>query len=133
MTAETGVTADKVIAAYVALRDQRSALKQDYEDADDKLKEKMARLEGWLKVQMMNLGTDQLAAHNVGTAYREISRKYSADDWTSVWRFIAENERFDMLQKRLGEGALDTYLKETGELPPGISVHQEYVIKVRRK
>lgn len=133
MTAETGVTADKVIAAYVKLRDQRSELKSEYEEADEVLKEKMRKLEVWLKLQMQNLGTDQLAAHDVGTAYREIARKYSAADWNLIWRYMVENERFDVLQKRLGEGALDTILKETGELPPGVTVHTEYVIKVRRK
>jgi hypothetical protein len=59
MTAETGVTADKVIAAYVTLRDQRSALKQDYEEADQVLKDKMRKLEIWLKQQMELVGSDQ--------------------------------------------------------------------------
>jgi hypothetical protein len=133
MTAETGVTADKVIAAYVTLRDQRSALKQDYEEADQVLKDKMRKLEIWLKQQMELVGSDQLAAHNVGTAYREIERKYSASDWTLVWGYMKEHDRFDLLQKRLGEGTLNEILKETGELPPGVRVHSEYVIKVRRK
>lgn len=133
MSAATGVTADKVIEAYVTLRDQRSALKQDYDEADTVLKEKMRKLEVWLKQQMEAVGSDQLAAHGVGTAYREIERKYSASDWTLVWGYMRDNDRLDLTQKRLSEGVLNEILKETGDLPPGISVHSEYVIKVRRK
>lgn len=133
MSAATGVTADKVIEAYVTLRDQRSALKQDYDEADQVLKDKMRKLEIWLKQQMEAVGSDQLAAHGVGTAYREVERKYSANDWTLVWGYMRDNDRLDLTQKRLSEGVLNDILKETGDLPPGISVHSEYVIKVRRK
>jgi hypothetical protein len=57
---------------------------------------------------------------------------YSAADWPEIWAFIKANDRFDMLQKRLGEKALTDFLEESGTLPPGINMHQEYEIVIRR-
>lgn len=126
------VTAETVIAAFVKLRDARSALKQEFEENDALLKAKMAKLQQWLNKQMSELDTSQLSG-SMGTAYRELETRYNAADWPLVWGFIKENDRFDFLQKRLGEKALTDYFNEVGELPPGINVFQEYVIKVRRK
>lgn len=131
--APNNVTVDKILTAYMALRDKRSELKDAYEEADAVLKEKLYKLEVWMKQQMEALGTDQLASRGIGTAYREISRKYSASDWTLIWGYMREHERFDLTQKRLSEGILNEILKETGELPPGVSLHSEYVVIVRRK
>jgi len=39
-------------------------------------------------------------------------------DWTKLWAFIAKNNRFDLLQKRLGEKACSDMM-EAGETPPG--------------
>lgn len=127
------VAAGRVIEAYIKLRDQRSEAKREFEENDALLKSKMATLSLWLSKQMMRIGSDNLSAHGVGTAYRELERKFTAADWPSYWQFIAETGRFDMIQKRVGEGAVDEYFKETGELPPGINLFQEYVVKVRRK
>lgn len=125
------ITAEQVIAAFVLIRDQRSQLKQVYEAADDKLKEKAEKLKAWLNAQMNAIGTTQLKGSE-GTAYRELKRRFNGSDWGLIWAYIKENDRFDMLQKRLGEKALNDFLEETGELPPGVSVHQEYDVVIRR-
>lgn len=129
---KANVSAEQVIAAFVKLRDLRSTLKADYEAEDAILKGKQEKLQKWLLKQMSDLGMTQIGATG-GTAYRELDTKFSASDWTLVWQYIKENDRFDLLQKRLGEGALKEILNETGELPPGISMFQEYKVNIRRK
>lgn len=42
-----------------------------------------------------------------------------AEDWDKVYNFITENERFDMLQKRLSDKAV-TDMWEAGETIPGV-------------
>lgn len=44
-----------------------------------------------------------------------------ATDWHKLWDYIAENNRFDLLQKRLGEKAVMDML-EQGEKLPGVEV-----------
>jgi hypothetical protein len=133
MSDETQITVDKMIQAFVMLRDKRSLLKQEFEAADNALKDKQATVKTWLAKQMETLNSDQLSSRGIGTAYRSIKRRFNAIDWPSVWGFIKDNDRFDMMQKRLGEKAVSDYLDETGELPPGIDMFQEYEINVRSK
>lgn len=123
---------EAIIRAYVMIRDQRAELAEQYKANDAALKEKMNKLGIALAGIMQSVNVDQLSCRGIGTAYREVDDKFSAGDWPTVWTFIKENDRFDMLQKRLGEGAIKQYWEETGELPPGVNVHREYVIKVRR-
>jgi hypothetical protein len=44
-----------------------------------------------------------------------------AVDWPALWAFIAKNNRFDLLQKRLGEKAVMDMV-EQGEKLPGVEV-----------
>lgn len=41
--------------------------------------------------------------------------------WQALWKYIATNNRFDLLQKRLGEKAVAD-LNEAGQLPPGVEM-----------
>jgi len=132
-TKPSSITVDRILTAYMHVREQRSELKQQFDDADEVLKKKLQVMETWMKQQMEALGTDQLASRGVATAYREIDRYYSAADWTLIWGYMRDHERFDLTQKRLSAGVLDEILKETGELPPGVNVHSEFTVKVRRK
>lgn len=127
------VTAEQLIKAFITIRDQKTALTQDYEEEKAKLNAKLDKIKRVLRVMMEQVGSDNLSSHGVGTAYREVVQKFSATDWTSVWAHIQETGNFDLLQKRLGENACKAYLEETGELPPGVDLHQEYDIVVRRK
>jgi hypothetical protein len=131
MTEDATVTVDRMIQAFVILRDKRSILKQNYEAEDAALKEKQQTVKTWLARQMETLNSDQLAARGIGIAYRSIKKHFNGSDWPNFWAFIKENDRFDMMQKRVGEKAVSEYLDETGELPPGISMMQEYEINVR--
>jgi hypothetical protein len=125
------VPADKVIAAFVMLRDKRSELKQEFEKVDKELEEKQQKCKIFLMRAMQAIGTTQLKGGD-GTAYMEDEVKFSAADWPVIWAWIKEHNRFDMLEKRLGAKALKEFLDETGELPPAINMFAEKKITIRR-
>ena len=125
------VNVSTVINAYVQLRDKRSALKQKYETLDGELRGKMDKLEAYLLGVMQEQEATQLGSE-FGTAYKQVTIKASCSDWPSFWSFQQETGRFDMTQKRLSEKAIQTYLEETGELPPGVNTSSELKIIVRR-
>ncbi len=127
----TQINADTVTAAYVKLRDQRSALKKAYEDEDGVLKVKMERLETWLMETMQQTGTTQLGSAH-GTAYMQTQYKASCGDWPSFWQWIADNGRFDMLEKRVSSKTVNEFIEETGDAPPGVNVASELKVVVRR-
>lgn len=127
----TQVNAETVINAYVSLRDRRAHLKRAYEDEDQVLKEKMEKMENWLLGTMQTTGTTQLGSPH-GTAYQQTSYRASTNDWPTVWNWIADNGRFDFLEKRLASKAINEYIGETGETPPGVNVNAELKVIVRR-
>ncbi len=128
------VDATRVINAYIAIRDKRAEIKKAYEAADAVEKEKLNKLEVWLLKSMDAVGSAQLKANDgVGIAFKQLSVKYACQDWTTYWDFIHENKRYDMLQKRIGEGAVSKYKEEVGEYPPGINSFSEINVVVRRK
>lgn len=125
-------TADKVIAAYVMLRDQRSELKQAYEAQDNELKAKMETLDTWLLKTFEEVGSDQFKSPH-GVAFRQVVTRMSCGDWTNFWPTMARLGRYDFLQKRLSEKAISDYLAEEGhEELPGLTMFHEYKVGIRR-
>lgn len=125
------VNVDTVIAAYVKLRDKRAELKKTYTDADDALKAKMERLEVFLLQNMQATGTTQLGSEH-GTAYQQTVMKGNCSDWPTFWDWLAENKRFDFVEKRVSVKNIQEFYEETGELPPGININPELKVIVRR-
>jgi hypothetical protein len=125
-------TADKVIAAYVMIRGQRSEIKQAYEAEDKILKEKMEKLDTWLLAKFEEIGSDQFKSPH-GVAFRQITTQVSCSDWTNFWPKMAELGRYDFMQKRLSAKAVQDYLAEEGhEDLPGITTFHEYKVGIRR-
>lgn len=129
--ASTQISADKVTDAYVKLRDKRSELKRAYEIEDAAIKDKMNKLEVWLMTTLRAIGADSLKTEH-GTAFITTRDRASCADWGTLWSWMAENGRLDMLEKRVSTKPVIDYLEEYGELPPGVSINREQTINVRR-
>jgi hypothetical protein len=127
----TQVNVDTVIQAYVKLRDQRGTLKQAYDKDDAELKTKMEKLETWLMTQMKLTGSTQLGSAH-GTAYQQTVFKGNCSDWPTFWGWLAENGRFDMMERRVSVKTIQEYFQESGELPPGINVNPELRVTIRK-
>lgn len=125
------VNVDTVTEAYVKLRDKRAALKAKFDELDGQLKGKMEKLEVYLMAQMQATGTTQLGSQH-GTAYMQTVYKGNCSDWPSYWQFLAETGRFDMVEKRISIKAVQSYIEETGEVPPGVNINPELKVVVRR-
>ena len=125
--------ANKLIEAYLLLRDRRSELKKAFDAQDTALKAKQESIENYLLGQMEVVGTDQLKAGDVGIAFRSVVTKVSCSDWVNFWPVMAQIGRFDFMEKRLSSKAISEYLAEPGHLElPGINTFNEYKINVRK-
>lgn len=121
-----------VVNAFINIRDARSALKREFEAKDDELKGKQARLEA---VMLGHLNATNMAAVRVdgGTVYKQEEVKPSCSDWSSFYQWVSENDAFDALEKRLTKKFMVEFMEaHEGALPPGVSVHREFVVRVRR-
>ena len=123
------VTADRLVKAYVKIRDKRAELaKQDAE-----LEAQQEVLQSELLEICKDTGADMLrTAH--GTVSRKLSKRYWTSDWESFYEFIKEHDAFHFLHQRISNGNVDTFLAENPDLhPPGLNADTSYTVVVRRK
>ena len=123
---------EQVMTAYVKLRDKRSALKKKWEEMDEVIKADMEKMEAWLLKKLGEAGTDTFK-NPAGTAYISETVRAGCADWTLFWKWCADNQRVDMLEKRVASKAIQEYMEERGgELPPGITITVYRDVIVRR-
>lgn len=122
----------KVVEAYLNIRDRRAEIKRDYDAQDDNLKAAQRQLEGVLLKHLNDTGLDS-ARTPVGTFFRSESLKPSGSDWTAFYEWVRSNDAFEALEKRIKRDFIKEYMEtHDGALPPGVSVHREYEVRVRR-
>lgn len=123
---------EKITKAYMKVRDARAQNTREYEKKDAELKEVMDRLGNELLRWLQNNNLKR-AATSLGTVYTETDIKPSVADWDVVYKWIVQNDAFDMMERRIKKAFVKTYMDENeGSLPPGVNVHQELVARVRK-
>lgn len=123
----------QLVEVYVAIRAERDKLKQVYEAEDAALKEDLNLIASSLLVACNTINADSIkTAH--GTVMRQMKERYSCSDWDSFYKFVLDNEAVHLLERRVHQGNMKTYIEENSNdgLPPGTSVMREYEISVRK-
>ena len=132
-TAEKVMDSTKLAKAYVKLRDAKQKIMQEAEAEAAKLEAKMELIEGEM-LRFMNKNKMDSIATTAGTFYKELDIKPSCSDWEAFYEWIGENNTYEFLEKRVTRTQIKQYMEmNDGKLPPGISVHKEYKVRVRRK
>lgn len=127
------ITADKLISAYIKLRNARQKLTQEYESAEAELKSKQEKVSEMLLEICKDMGADSIKTQ-FGTATRKLSIRYKTNDWDSMYKFIKEHDAFHLLEQRISQSNMKRLLEENPEMVPmGLSSDSEYVISVRKK
>jgi hypothetical protein len=126
------ITVDKMVKAYIKMRDHRSELKTQYEATDAEVKEQMDSIEKELLELCKTTGTDGLKTQ-FGTVSRSIKTRYDATDWAAMHKFILDNQAPDLLERRIAQRAIKEFIESNPELmPPGLNVTSQYAITVTR-
>lgn len=115
------------------IEDKRDVLRTSYERKDGALKAAKESLEAWLLEEMKRLGLTAFEAPGEGVATVRVKRRFGCADWPLFWEWVIENKVPEMLQKRLLDSTLQTYLDNAGTLPPGISSEAKNVIVVTKR
>lgn len=123
------VTADRLVKAYIKIRDAR----QELSKKDSDLEEKQNLIQSKLLEICKDTGAESLRTE-FGTVTRRISKKYWTHDWDSFYKFIKDHNAFPLLQRRISTTAMAEFLEEYPDLhPPGLNVDASYAVSVRRK
>jgi hypothetical protein len=130
---EAAIDFGRVVQAYNAIRDARTAKRHAWEKEDLLLEEDSNVLKRLMLDLLNRNGASSIKTDN-GTAYRSLKTKPSVADWSAFYAWIVEDpERFEALEKRVKATFISQYMEENGDaLPPGVNCHREYEVAVRR-
>lgn len=124
--------ADRLVRVYVKIRDAKAMLKSEFDDAYGKLSEQMDSIEGELLSLCKSTGQDGGKTDH-GTFTRTVKTRYWTSDWQSMYSFIKEHNALELLEQRVSQGNMKTFLAENpGVLPAGMNSDSKYSILVRR-
>lgn len=127
------VKADKLVKAYVKIRDKRKQLTEEFEKQDKSLQESLDLIESELLEICKEMGADSIRTE-FGTVSRKVLKRYWTNDWHSFYKFLMEHEAPELLEKRIAQTNMVTFLEENPDvLPPGLNVDSRYTVSVRRK
>lgn len=110
-------------------------LKEQKEQKSEELKainSEIEILERELVDEMQTDGVDKISIAGLGTASLSIKNMPSVSDMEAFVSWCYENNRVDMIQKRVASKTCNDYIEETNEVPAGISMYSETKIGFRR-
>lgn len=119
---------EKLMQAEINIRDAIAELENQVKD----LKVKREKIQSALNDICRQMNVDGLKT-SVGTLTRSIKTRYWTDDWPSMYQFLKEHDALELMEKRIAQGNMKTFLSENpGVLPPGIQQQNEFSITIRR-
>jgi hypothetical protein len=124
---------EELVSAYLALRNSRAELKDNYEEADGKLKSEMEQIEQAMLEICNDVGADSIKT-TYGTLIRKVNERFYCTDWDNFKNYVLENEAVELLERRIHQGNFKEHMTqiEGQGLPPGVNVMREYGITVRK-
>jgi uncharacterized membrane-anchored protein YhcB (DUF1043 family) len=127
------VQVNTLVQEYIALRDAKDEIKREAEVKMQELEGQMDEISQTLLDHFKESGIDK-AGTPFGTAYRTIKSRYWTNDWDAMYTFIADNNAYELLEKRLHQTNMKQFLEENPDVQPkGLNIDNEYKIVVRRK
>lgn len=123
---------DTLIEKYVQLRDRKKAIEDEHKAQLAPYKEAMQRLEEAFQDRMQEMGLKSLKSSH-GTVYQSEVANAKVRDFDATLKFIMDNERYDLLERRVNKITLQSILEE-GDIDevPGVELTRALKINVRR-
>ncbi len=130
---EPDLDLNRVVQAYTAIKDARTARRHAWEKEDLALEEDQTKLRQVMLHILNSNGAQSIKTDN-GTAYRKLKLKPSVADWAAFFAWVREDpDRFEAMEKRIKASFVGEFMEQNeGQLPPGVNAHREYEVAVRR-
>jgi len=129
---EVTVPMDKLAKVYRRMQSRVQELTAQYESEIEDIKRQQDVVKIALKDQMLKLGVSSVRTDQ-GTVVLSTKTRYNTQDWDSFKEFIKEHDALDLLEKRIAQTNMATFLSENPSLvPAGLNSLTEYAISVRK-
>ena len=129
---EDNVPLDKLVKIYRKLRSRMTTLTQEYDTQAEILKAQQDEIKNAIKEQMKAMGVTSVRTTE-GTAVMSVKTRYTTQDWDEFKKFVLAHEAVELLEKRIAQTNMGTFLEENpGAVPAGLNTVTEYSISVRK-
>lgn len=124
---------DRLVKVYIKMRDKRDEIRHEMEAKISEIDEQMDAVKATLLENCESVGINSLRTP-FGRVVRSIKTRYWTSDWEMMHNFIQENNALGLLEKRIHQTNMKTYLEENPDkMPPGLNSDREYDLVVYRK
>jgi len=124
---------EELVAKYIDLRDRKKAVQEEADLKVAAIDEEMKEISSVLLERCKDIGADSIRT-GLGTVIRSVKARYWTSNWDALYDIIVDNDAFGLLEKRIHQSNMKTFLEENPDLhPEGLNVDKEYAITVRRK
>lgn len=132
LNAAAQLNTDLFVRVHRKMTVVRQELKAKFDAEDAVLKEKQATIESVL-LNFLNTNDMKSARTAHGTFYWQEKITPRGADWDAFYKWVAKNDAFDFLERRITRTAVKKYMDDNGgALPPGIDVYREREVRVRK-
>jgi hypothetical protein len=126
------VPMDKLARVYRKMAAEIQRLTTEYDSKVEEIKRQQDAVKNALKDQMLVMGVNSVRTDN-GTVVLSTKTRYQTQDWDSLKEFIKKHDAIDLLEKRIAQTNMATFLEENpGVVPAGLNSVTEYQISVRK-
>lgn len=123
---------DKLARIYRKMQARVQELTTAYESEVEQIKVQQDAIRMALKDQMLALGISSVRTSE-GTVVLGTKTRYSTQDWDAFKQFVKDHDALDLLEKRIAQTNMATFLEENpGAVPPGLNTMTEYTVSVRK-
>lgn len=126
----TELTVDEQVAKYLEIRDLIKQLDDAHDAKLKPLREIQERVAGWLQEFMDRNGSEAVKTKH-GTAYTTTRYSATLPDPEAFMRFVIENEKFELMDRRANLTAVKDYVEANRTLPPGCNLTPMRKVNVR--
>jgi len=129
---EDQIPFDKLVKVYRKIKVEIDTMTQEYDTKLEVLKAQQDEIKFAIKDQMKALGVTSLKSP-FGTVSMMLKTRYNTQDWSSFKDFILEHSMVDLLEKRIAQTNMATFLAENpGVVPPGLNSVTEFEIRITK-
>lgn len=125
------LNSEQIVAAYVKVRDEKAALKAAQAAALKPYDEALEKLEAQMLELLDSSGAESIKTAS-GTAYKSTRTSVTVADKSAFMDYVTNNGAFDLLDVRANKTAVEGFLDEHQDLPPGVNVRREIAVGFRR-
>ena len=122
---------EDIVRAYVSIRDSVAEIKARQKAELEPYAQALAKLEGQMMTILVDAGVDSMKTP-AGTAYRSEKTSVTIADKSAFMDYIQSNGAFDLLDVRANKTAVEGYMAEHQDLPPGVNIRREASVNFRR-